>query len=107
MVAESGGQYHILLLIADGQITCGAEVGSVQPTPQEVATAQALADASNLPMSIVVMGVGDGPWCGGAVTVPGDFCVVKCCCKHVGLSLSSIAAQMGYHEMGYHADADR
>ena len=63
MVVESGAQYHILLLIADGQITCGAEIGSAQPTPQEVATAQALADASTLPLSVVVMGVGDGPWC--------------------------------------------
>lgn len=82
MVVESGAQYHILLLVADGQITCGAEVGSVQPTPQEVATAQALVDASNLPLSVVVVGVGDGPWCVAVHMVNCHTCVgtpARCC----------------------------
>jgi E3 ubiquitin-protein ligase RGLG len=43
-------QYHILLIIADGQ------VDKVQET------VQAIVDASRFALSIVCVGVGDGPW---------------------------------------------
>jgi E3 ubiquitin-protein ligase RGLG len=52
IVEKSGGQYHVLVIIADGQID----------GPQEVATVHALVNASNYPLSIVLVGVGDGPW---------------------------------------------
>ncbi len=49
-IVASSRMYHILVIIADGQVT----------TPQ--ATMDAILRAAALPLSIVVVGVGDGPW---------------------------------------------
>ena len=49
-VKESGNKFHILVIIADGQME------------DEASTVSAIIEASKLPISIVLVGVGDGPW---------------------------------------------
>ena len=49
-VIESGNLFHILVIIADGQME------------DEDETVSAIVEASNFPLSIVLVGVGDGPW---------------------------------------------
>ncbi|PIN17808.1 putative E3 ubiquitin ligase [Handroanthus impetiginosus] len=62
VVEQSGGQYHVLLIIADGQVTRSVDTEYGQLSPQEQKTVQAIVEASNLPLSIILVGVGDGPW---------------------------------------------
>lgn len=52
IVIMNNCKYHILLIIADGTVT----QNTLQPT------IEALEAASRLPLSIVMVGVGDGPW---------------------------------------------
>jgi len=62
IVDNSGGQYHVLLIIADGQVTRSVDMEPGQLSPQERDTINAIVKASQHPLSIVLVGVGDGPW---------------------------------------------
>ncbi|KAF5837569.1 Copine-domain-containing protein [Dunaliella salina] len=62
IVAAQGNQYHILLIVADGQVTRPVDMKKGQLSIQEKDTMDAITHASNLPLSIIMVGVGDGPW---------------------------------------------
>lgn len=62
IVEESVGQHHFLLIIADGEMTKPSDTPPGKQSRQEEATIEAIVAASNYPLSIVVVGVGDGPW---------------------------------------------
>ncbi|KAA8533230.1 hypothetical protein F0562_033237 [Nyssa sinensis] len=62
IVEESCGQYHVLLIIADGQVTRSADTRRGHLSPQEQQTVNAIVKASEYPLSIILVGVGDGPW---------------------------------------------
>ncbi|CAI9111150.1 OLC1v1011294C4 [Oldenlandia corymbosa var. corymbosa] len=62
IVEHSGGQYHVLVIIADGQVTRSVDTGRGQLSPQERRTVEAIVQASKFPLSIILVGVGDGPW---------------------------------------------
>ncbi len=49
-LVKQSGKYHVLLIIADGAVT------------EMQKTIDAVMYASNFPLSIVIVGVGDGPW---------------------------------------------
>ncbi|KAL1553351.1 E3 ubiquitin-protein ligase rglg1 [Salvia divinorum] len=62
VVEQKRGQFHVLVIIADGQVTRSVDTEYGQLSPQEQKTVQAIVEASKLPLSIVLVGVGDGPW---------------------------------------------
>ncbi|KAI5579166.1 hypothetical protein POPTR_008G081300v4 [Populus trichocarpa] len=62
IVQKSKGQYHVLIIIADGQVTRSDNSSDRELSPQEEQTIKAIVDASSYPLSIILVGVGDGPW---------------------------------------------
>ncbi|KAI3919050.1 hypothetical protein MKW98_016603 [Papaver atlanticum] len=61
-VENSGRRYHVLLIIADGQVTRSSDTEIGLLSRQEQETIDAIVKASEYPLSIVLVGVGDGPW---------------------------------------------
>ncbi|PUZ50017.1 hypothetical protein GQ55_6G025800 [Panicum hallii var. hallii] len=62
IVDRSGGQYHVLVIVADGQVTRSVDTGDSDLSPQEKRTVDSIVMASSYPLSIILVGVGDGPW---------------------------------------------
>ncbi|XVF33791.1 hypothetical protein REPUB_Repub18cG0001500 [Reevesia pubescens] len=62
IVENSGGQFHVLVIIADGQVTRSVDTSDRELSPQEEKTINSIVNASSYPLSIVLVGVGDGPW---------------------------------------------
>ncbi|XP_010904547.1 E3 ubiquitin-protein ligase RGLG3 [Elaeis guineensis] len=62
IVEQSRRQYHVLLIIADGQVTRSVDTEFGQLSSQEHKTVDAIVKASEFPLSIILVGVGDGPW---------------------------------------------
>ncbi|KAG5529016.1 hypothetical protein RHGRI_029624 [Rhododendron griersonianum] len=69
IVEKSNGQYHVLVIIADGQVcyVLSSVTRSLDTPPgrfslQEQATVNSIVTASQYPLSIILVGVGDGPW---------------------------------------------
>ncbi|KAI8014821.1 E3 ubiquitin-protein ligase RGLG1 [Camellia lanceoleosa] len=61
-IEQSGGQYHVLVIIADGQVTRSVDTRHGQLSPQEKKTVEAIVKASEYPLSIILVGIGDGAW---------------------------------------------
>ncbi|KAJ6726779.1 COPINE FAMILY PROTEIN 1 [Salix purpurea] len=62
IVEKSKGQYHVLIIITDGQVTGNANTSDGELSLQEEQTINAIVEASSYPLSIILVGVGDGPW---------------------------------------------
>ncbi|KAK4747251.1 hypothetical protein SAY87_026288 [Trapa incisa] len=62
IVEKSGGLFHVLVIIADGQVTRSTDTPDGELSPQEAQTARSIVTASSYPLAIVLVGVGDGPW---------------------------------------------
>ncbi|XVF61051.1 hypothetical protein PTKIN_Ptkin08bG0098000 [Pterospermum kingtungense] len=62
IVDRSNGQYHVLVIIADGQVTRNPDIPRGRLSPQEQETVDSIVAASRYPLSIILVGVGDGPW---------------------------------------------
>ena len=62
VVVEDNNSYHILIIIADGEITRPSSLGPNEVSQFESDTIDAIIEASQHPLSIVMIGVGDGPW---------------------------------------------
>ncbi|KAK7350902.1 hypothetical protein VNO77_09944 [Canavalia gladiata] len=62
IVERNNGQYHVLVIIADGQVTRNPDTPHGKFSPQEQATVSSIIAASHYPLSIILVGVGDGPW---------------------------------------------
>ncbi|CAA7396770.1 unnamed protein product [Spirodela intermedia] len=61
-IVERSWQYHVLVIIADGQVTRNPDTPPGTFSSHEKETIDAIVAASAYPLSIIMVGVGDGPW---------------------------------------------
>ncbi|CAA6660425.1 unnamed protein product [Spirodela intermedia] len=61
-IVERSWQYHVLVIIADGQVTRNPDTPPGTFSTHEKETIDAIVAASAYPLSIIMVGVGDGPW---------------------------------------------
>lgn len=52
----------VVAILTDGPVARPPHIPSSEFSPQEIATIQALRSAARLPLLVVVVGIGDGPW---------------------------------------------
>ncbi|KMZ64902.1 Copine I-like [Zostera marina] len=62
IVKRSRWQYHVLVIIADGQVATSSNTPQERRSPHEKETINAIVAASYYPLSIIMVGLGDGPW---------------------------------------------
>ncbi|CAN7130698.1 unnamed protein product [Brassica rapa subsp. narinosa] len=62
IVEKNNGQFHVLVIVADGQVTRGLDMPEGELSQQEKTTIDAIVNASSYALSIILIGVGDGPW---------------------------------------------
>ncbi|KAK9051586.1 hypothetical protein SSX86_028213 [Deinandra increscens subsp. villosa] len=62
IVEKSGGQFHILVIIADGQVTRSINTSDGELSLQEQKTISSIVEASLYPLVVILVGIGDGPW---------------------------------------------
>ncbi|KAI5428263.1 E3 ubiquitin-protein ligase rglg1 [Lathyrus oleraceus] len=62
IVEKGGGEYRVLVVIANSQVTRTINSQHGRLSPQEQKTVDAIVEASKYPLSIILIGVGDGPW---------------------------------------------
>ncbi|CAH2067891.1 unnamed protein product [Thlaspi arvense] len=62
IVEKNKGQFHVLVIVADGQVTRGLDMAEGELSQQEKTTIDAIVNASSYALSIILIGVGDGPW---------------------------------------------
>lgn len=55
-------QYHVLVIVADGQVSRPTDLPDDKLSEQEEQTILAIQEACRVPLSIITIGVGDGPW---------------------------------------------
>ncbi|KAL4087132.1 hypothetical protein PRIC1_013032 [Phytophthora ramorum] len=61
-IVNRTGDFHILVIIADGQVTRSVDIPPHAVSKNEKETIDAITYASSFPLSIIMVGVGDGPW---------------------------------------------
>lgn len=62
-IKANGNRFHTLLIVTDGQINDARDVDDGRGGwTKQYPTIDAIAEASQYPIEIIVVGVGDGPW---------------------------------------------
>ena len=61
-IVNETGEFHVLFIIATGHLTVSSEQANEELNENEQKTIDAINLASHFPLSIVIVGVGDGPW---------------------------------------------